>query len=183
MLRVQRSQMQRYSISILSVLLALLLGLLLERLLQLNVLPLFFAAVVFSSWYGGFAAGLVATVFAILANNYFFIQPKYVFLFKNGSDFLELAVFSSIALLISSLNAKLRNAKQASEAKLAKLQVSYRRLLETANEGIWIFDSKGETEYVNQRLAQMQGRDRICQSAFSSNAWLQHRRDDWLLNF
>ncbi|BAY13605.1 PAS domain-containing protein [Calothrix sp. NIES-2098] len=157
MLRVQRSQMQRYGISILSVLLALLLGLVLERLLQINVSSLFFAAVVFSSWYGGFPAGLVATILSILANNYFFTLPIYVLTLRNGSDLLELVIFSSIALLISSLNAELRNAKQASEAKLAKLQVSYRRLLETANEGIWILDSRGQTEYVNQRLAQMLG--------------------------
>ncbi|MBD2210821.1 PAS domain S-box protein [Nostoc linckia FACHB-104] len=157
MLKVQRLQMQRYGVAILSVLMALLLGLMLEKLLQVKVLSLFFAAVVFSSWYGGFSAGLVATVLAILANNYFFTQPIYVFTLNNGSDVLELIIFSAVALLISSLNAELRIAKQASEAKLATLQVSYRRLLETANEGIWIFDSKGQTEYVNQRLAQMLG--------------------------
>ncbi|OUL29075.1 hypothetical protein BV378_06730 [Nostoc sp. RF31YmG] len=157
MLRVQRSQMERYGISILSVLLAVLLGLLLERLLQLNVLSLFFAAVVFSSWYGGFPAGLVATVLSILANNYFFTLPIYVFTLRNGSEILDLVIFSTVSLLISSLNAELRTAKQASEAKLAKLQINYGRLLETANEGIWIFDSSGKTEYVNQRLAQMLG--------------------------
>jgi PAS domain S-box-containing protein len=149
--------MQRYGISILSVLLALLLGLLFERLLQLDVSSLFFAAVVFSSWYGGLSAGLVATVLAILTKNYFFLIPLYSLALSNGSDVLDLVIFSSVALLISSLNAELRTAKQASEAKLAKLQVSYRRLLETANEGIWIFDSRGQTEYVNQRLAQMLG--------------------------
>lgn len=149
--------MQRYGVSILSVLLALLLSLLLERLLQLDVSSLFFAAVVFSSWYGGFTPGLVATVLAILANNYFFTLPLYALSLRSGSDVLELVIFSLIALLISSLNAELRTAKQASEAKLAKLQVSYRRLVETANEGIWIFDSRGQIEYVNQRLAQMLG--------------------------
>ncbi|QIR37434.1 PAS domain-containing protein [Tolypothrix sp. PCC 7910] len=157
MLKVQRLQMQRYGVAILSVLMALLLGLMLEKLLQIKVASLFFAAVVFSSWYGGFFAGLVATVLAILANNYFFTQPLYVFTLNNASDALELIIFSSVSLLISSLNAELQVAKQASEAKLATLQVSYRRLLETANEGIWIFDSTGKTEYVNQRLAQMLG--------------------------
>ncbi|BAY34265.1 two-component hybrid sensor and regulator [Nostoc carneum NIES-2107] len=157
MLKVQRLQMQRYGVAILSVLMALLLGLMLEKLLQIKVASLFFAAVVFSSWSGGFSAGLVATVLAILANNYFFTQPIYVFTLNNASDALELVIFSSVSLLISSLNAELRVAKQASEAKLATLQISYRRLLETANEGIWIFDNQGKTEYVNQRLAQMLG--------------------------
>jgi PAS domain S-box-containing protein len=149
--------MQRYGISMLSVLLALLLSLLLQKFLPINVSPLFFAAVVFSSWYGGFVPGLVATVLAILANNYFFTPTLYTLTLRSGSDVLELVIFSLIALLISSLNSELRTAKHVSEAKLTKLQVSYRRLLETANEGIWIFDTKGQTEYVNQRLAQMLG--------------------------
>ncbi|BAY27309.1 PAS/PAC sensor hybrid histidine kinase [Calothrix sp. NIES-2100] len=184
MLKVQRLQMQRYGVAILSVLMALLLGLMLERLLQIKVSPLFFAAVVFSSWYGGFFPGLVGTVLAILANNYFFTQPIYVFTLKNGSDVLELVIFSSVALLISSLNAELRTAKQASEAKLAKLQVSYRRLLETANEGIWIFDSRGQTEYVNQRLAQMLGytiKEMIGQPIFDFvEPQVQIELDQWL---
>jgi PAS domain S-box-containing protein len=189
MLKVQRSQMQRYSISILSVLLALLLGLLLERLIHLNVLSLFVAAVVFSSWYGGFFTGLLTTALAILANNYFFTQPIYVLTLKDGSDFLDLVIFSSVALLISSLNAKLRNAKQISEAKLAKLEVSYGRLLETANEGIWVFNNQGQSEYVNQRLAQILGytiEEMLGRSIFEFmetqaeievNQWLEQARD------
>ncbi|WP_431356803.1 hybrid sensor histidine kinase/response regulator [Komarekiella delphini-convector] len=37
------------------------------------------------------------------------------------------------------------------------MQVRYSGLLETANEGIWIFDNRGQTEYVNQQLADMLG--------------------------
>lgn len=72
MLKIQCDRLQRYGFSVLSVLLALVVGLLLERLLKLEISPLFFAAVVFSGWYGGFAPGLVATVLAIFANDYFF---------------------------------------------------------------------------------------------------------------
>ncbi|MFQ4144572.1 PAS domain S-box protein [Chlorogloeopsis sp. ULAP02] len=157
MLKVQFYQLQRYSFSILSVLSALLLGLLLEQLLRLEVSLLFCAAIAFSSWYGGFATSLVATVLAVFVNNYFFLPPFYSLLLYSGDELLQLVIFSLVALLISWLISQLRNAKQKSEAELAKLQVSYRRLFETANEGIWIFDSEGKTEYVNQRLAQMLG--------------------------
>ncbi|MBF2003998.1 MAG: PAS domain S-box protein [Chlorogloeopsis fritschii C42_A2020_084] len=157
MSKVQCDHVQRYGFSILSVLSALLLGLLLEELLKFEVSLLFFAAVVFSSWYGGFAPGLVATVLAIVAKNYFFLPPSYSLLLNSWADVLHLFIFSSIALLISLLISQLRNGKQKAEAELAKLQVSYRRLFETANEGIWIFDNQGQTEYVNQCLAQKLG--------------------------
>jgi len=157
MLKIQCDRLQRYGFSVLSVLLALVVGLLLERLLKLEISPLFFAAVVFSGWYGGFAPGLVATVLAIFANDYFFLQPYNCLLLSSGAEIWQLIVFSLAALFISLLNLQLRNARQISEAELAKLQVSYRRLFETANEGIWIFNAQGQTEYVNQCLAEMLG--------------------------
>ncbi|MBU7584766.1 MAG: PAS domain S-box protein [Nostoc sp. TH1S01] len=157
MSKIQRFYLQRYCVSIFSVLIALLLGLTLDNFLKLEVSPLFFAAVVFSSWYGGLAPGLWATVLAVLVNNYFFIPPIYSLILKTWTDILQLIVFSLVALLISYLNSELHIAKQKSEAKLAKLKLSYRGLLETAYEGIWIFDQDGQTEYVNSQLAQMLG--------------------------
>ncbi|MBD2252924.1 PAS domain S-box protein [Nostoc parmelioides] len=157
MSNIQRSHLQRYCISILSVVLALLLGLTLGRYFKVEISPLFFASVVFSSWYGGLAPGLVATVLSILLKNYFFIAPFNSLFVNQGSDLLNLIVFGSVAVLISSLNSQVRAARQMSEAKLAKLKVNYHHLLETAHEGIWIFDSEGKTEYVNPQLAQMLG--------------------------
>ncbi|MBE9208382.1 PAS domain S-box protein [Nostoc sp. LEGE 06077] len=157
MSKIQRSHLQRYCVSIFSVLTALLLGLTLDNLLKLEVSSLFFAAVVLSSWYGGLAPGLLATVLAVLVNNYFFIPPIYSLIPNTWTDALQLIIFSLIALLISSLNSELHTAKQISDAKLAKLKVSYRSLLETAYEGIWVFDQDGQTEYVNSQLAQMLG--------------------------
>ncbi|MBD2344867.1 hybrid sensor histidine kinase/response regulator [Anabaena subtropica] len=157
MLNIQRSHLQRSCISIVSVLLALLLGLLLERGLKVEISPLFFASVVFSSWYGGLAPGLFAAFLAILVKNYFFVVPFYSLGLSQWSDILNLIVFASVALLISSLNSQIRAARQVSEAKLAKLRVSHHQLLETAHEGIWIFDHEGKTEYVNPQLAKMLG--------------------------
>lgn len=157
MSNIQRSHLQRYCISIVSVLLALLLGLTLGRYLKVEISPLFFASVVFSSWYGGLAPGLVATVLAILVKNYFFITPFNSIAVSQGNDLLNLIVFASVAVLISSLNLQVLTAREVSEAKLGKLKVNYRQLLETAYEGIWIFDSEGKTEYVSPQLAQILG--------------------------
>jgi len=157
MSKIQRFYVQRYCVSVFSVLIALLLGLTLEKFINIEVSSLFFAAVVLSSWYGGFFPGLLATVLAVLGNNYFFIPPIYSLVPSSWTDILQLIVFSSIALLISSLNSALHTAKQISEAKLAKLKERYHRLLETAYEGIWIFDQDGHTEYINCQLAEMLG--------------------------
>ena len=37
----------------------------------------FFLAVMLSAWYGGFGAGLIATILSALALDYFFISPIY----------------------------------------------------------------------------------------------------------
>lgn len=152
---IQRSHLQRYSISIVSVLLALLLGIMLERSLKVDISPLLLASVVFSSWYGGLASGFLATVLAILVKDYFLIVPFNSLIVSQWHEALNLIVLSLVALLVSLLNSQILTARQISEAKLAKLKVSYQYLLETSHEGIWIFDNQGKTEYVNPRLAQM----------------------------
>ncbi|MBD2740563.1 PAS domain S-box protein [Coleofasciculus sp. FACHB-1120] len=156
MLKVTRSQLRRYGIAALSVTLTLLLLLLLPP-TKTSISPLFFAAVTFSAWYGGLGPGVVATIVAVLANNYFFVPPIYQLVISRETDVLQVVVFSLVALLISSLNAELLAAKQRSEASLSKLQVSYRRLIDTAHEGIWLINPDLRTDYVNQRLAEMLG--------------------------
>jgi PAS domain S-box-containing protein len=44
--------------------------------------------------------------------------------------------------------------KQADEA-LRRSEEQYRRIVETAHEGIWVLDAGGNTSFVNQQLAQM----------------------------
>lgn len=46
--------------------------------------------------------------------------------------------------------------KQAEEM-VRKSEESYRRLIETAHEGIWMLDTEGRTTYVNQRMAGLLG--------------------------
>lgn len=73
MLKLTRSRLQRYSVAVLTVVVALLLTQLLWRLIEptLTLYPLFFAAVMVSSWYGGLGPGLLATALAALACIYF----------------------------------------------------------------------------------------------------------------
>ncbi|MGF1478996.1 MAG: ATP-binding protein [Cyanophyceae cyanobacterium] len=160
MLSVPRFQRRHYGVAILSVASALLLTKLLLPFIAPTVSLLFFAAVMLSTWYGGLGPGLLATVLAVLASDYFLIPPLYSLGQVSGADFLQLAIFSLLAITISSLNASLRAAKEKAEHNLRRLQESeeqYRRLVDTAYEGIWLLDAAMQTEYVNQRMAEMLG--------------------------
>jgi len=145
---IQRSHLQRYSISIVSVLLALLLGIMLERSLKVEISPLLLAAVLLSNWYGGWVTALFAAVLAVLVKDYFFIAPFNSLLISQGYEALNLVIFSLLALFISLLNLQ-------TYIKLTKMKVSYQHLLEIADEGICILGKQGKIEYANSQLAQM----------------------------
>jgi PAS domain S-box-containing protein len=160
MLNVTRSQLQCYGVAALSVGLALVLTIWLGALIQPKVLLLFFAAVTVSAWFGGLTGGLAATILACLAIAYCFSPPLYSLAVANSADRFQLITFGLVGLLISSLNADLRNSKQRAKTALTRLQTSedrYRQILDTSYEGIWLLDANLRTDYVNQRLAEMLG--------------------------
>jgi len=129
MLREQRfSQLQRYSIAFLTVLLALLLTLLLWQLHRLNsIYPLFLAAVMVSSWYGGFNPGLLATFLSAIVCAYFLLPPFYS-LAVSGFSAVGLLQFVLVALLISLLNTALREARSQAQKNARAAQQNYESL-------------------------------------------------------
>ncbi|MBD1836880.1 PAS domain S-box protein [Coleofasciculus sp. FACHB-64] len=160
MLKVTRSQLLSYGVVVLSVVVALLLTLLLQPLMGPLIFPFFYAAVSISAWYGGMVPGLLAAILSALVTNFLFLGPLYSLNVASTSLVVRLGVFILVTFLISSLNSELHTAKQRLETSLLKLQASekrYRRLIDTANEGIWTIDTQGQTDYVNQRMAQMLG--------------------------
>ncbi|MBE9178984.1 PAS domain S-box protein [Oculatella sp. LEGE 06141] len=160
MVDVKRTDFQRYGVAVVSVAVALVLTLLLRPLLAQSIFAFFIAAVTISAWYGGMKPGLVATVLSTLLAGYFFIAPFYSLGLSSAVSLLRLAIFWAVTFLISSLTSKLRTAKHQAESALALLQLSedrYRRLIDTANEGIWTLDVDGRIDYANQRISQMLG--------------------------
>lgn len=152
-------QVRRYCVGVLAVASATLLTLGLWPLLKPHVTPLFFAAVMFSAWYGGLGPGLLSTMLSTLIITYFSSTLPYGAIIDLAAV-LRLGVFGVVALSISSAYAQLHAAKQRSEVNLLKLKASeerYRCIVETAKEGIWVVDAQLRTEYVNQRLAEMFG--------------------------
>ncbi|MBH8556097.1 PAS domain S-box protein [Nostocaceae cyanobacterium CENA357] len=120
-----RSQLQGYSIAFLTVLLALLLTLLLWQLHRLNsIYPLFLAAVMLSSWYGGLNPGLLATFLSAIACAYFLLPPFYS-LAVTGFSVVGLVQFVLVAVLISSLNFALRKARSQAQKNARAAQDNY----------------------------------------------------------
>jgi PAS domain S-box-containing protein len=161
MLKVTRSRLQQYSVAGLCVGVALVLMLALDPWLAMTKTPflLFFGAVMVSAWYKGLRAGLLSTLLSVLISDYFFIQPIYS-LALDLPNTIRLVVFALQGILFSVLCEALRTAKRRAEVSLEKLQaaeVRYRHIVETAGEGIWLFDAQLRTEYVNPQLAQMLG--------------------------
>ncbi|MBC1238516.1 PAS domain S-box protein [Nostoc sp. 2RC] len=126
--RLWRSQLQGYGIAFLSVLLALLLTLLLWQLHKLNsIYPLFLAAVMVSSWYGGFNPGLVATFLSAIVCAYFLLPP-FDSLAVSGFTVVGLVQFVLVGLLISSLNSALRQARSQAQKNAIAAQQNYEHL-------------------------------------------------------
>src|SRR5919199_1579570 len=159
MLRLTRQEQRAYAIAVLAVALATGLTLLLRSLIEPTFFLLFFAAVAFSAWYGGLRSGILATVLAALVCAYLFLAPLYSLGMSRG-NLVRLFLFSLVALWVSFLSAELRTAKRRAEVSMHKLRASeeqYRRIVETANEGIWLIDPQARTTYVNSQMAQMLG--------------------------
>jgi PAS domain S-box-containing protein len=88
--------------------------------------PLFFPAIILSTWIGGTGPGLLAVLLSALSINFYFLEPRYSFSF-GLHDLPHLAVFLTSAVLVSSWSAArkrtenaLRRARNELEEKVAE---------------------------------------------------------------
>lgn len=101
--------------------LALLVSLGLRSFAGRSVFDFFYAAVALSAWYGGLGPGVFASAFAVVSLDYYFIPPLHT-LDLGFDDLLRLVVFGFVALLISTLSARLREAKARLERSQEDLE-------------------------------------------------------------
>jgi PAS domain S-box-containing protein len=147
-----------YFVTTLAVGSALTLTLLLQPMLTPTWSQLFFAAVAISTRYGGMESGLLATMLSSLAIGYFFIKPVYSLDIATVNHLLQLSTFILVAILISSLNSGLRDAKQHLEISIQKLRSSetrFRQLVESNIFGVAFGDSSGGIHYANDYFLNM----------------------------
>lgn len=89
---------------------------------------LFFLAVIVSSIYGGRGPGLLTTVLAVIAADYFLIAPTYALSPGNSQDLLGLIVFGTASIITSSLSHSLRAARDLAAVQVQQLEEQHARL-------------------------------------------------------
>ncbi len=148
----QKPWQLRYALAVVTVGLSLLLTLLLRQILHTTPSLLFFAAVMFSSWYGGIGPGLLATVLSIFSISYFLLSPVFALSYAL-TDILLLGVFTLVALLTSWLN----TARMQVEEKLRQSEQQSRATFNQAAVGIAHVAKNGQWLRVNQKLCDIIG--------------------------
>ncbi|HEX7507053.1 MAG TPA: ATP-binding protein, partial [Polyangia bacterium] len=81
---------------------------------------------------------------------------------KSGAH--DVLIKNNLARLVPAVERELheaveRRARRKAEERLAASEIKFRRIVETAHEGIWMLDRDGLTTYMNRRMADMLGLD------------------------
>jgi PAS domain S-box-containing protein len=128
---------------------------------------LFVLAVAASAWVGGVGPGLFATLASVGAAHVLSVKPHAVLPITPAGYSLRLLLFALTGIAITAIietrrRATARATAAAAQAErrgaeLVRSQARFRRIVETAQEGIWHVDAEGKTVYANQHLADMLG--------------------------
>ncbi|MBW4493448.1 MAG: PAS domain S-box protein [Oscillatoria princeps RMCB-10] len=152
--QLTRSHLQRYGLAAVAVALALLLTLALNPAMQRSPAPLFFAAVIFSSWYGGVGPGLLASVLSALSAHYFLPVPASPPHLTAFNDIMLFGMFVTAALLTGELSA----ARQKAENKLNSSEDSFRWLVRGVKDyAIFTLDPSGRVATWNEGAERIKG--------------------------
>lgn len=96
---------------------ALVLTLLMEPILLPAIFLFFYLSVFLSAWYGGRATGVLASVLALIAADFFFFPPRGIFTLHSPAHGLLLAAFLVMTSVVSTLTARLRVKRHLAEVR------------------------------------------------------------------
>src|SRR5437879_575871 len=103
----------RYAVAFVSVASAVVLARMLEDYWRSTpFVSLFFCAIMFSAWFGGFGPGLTAVALSVLAFAYFFLLPTHT-LAVNLNELPRLVLFAASAMVVGALAAAQRSATES----------------------------------------------------------------------
>ena len=146
-----RAPILRYSVALLSAVLALIPTLLLTDIAE-SRLVVFAVAVMVSAWYGGWKPGLAATSFALTVSAYYSLMGEH-----SPAEYrratAHLILFFAVALLICWFNAALR----ATQESLNRSEGNFRSLVMNAPYGICRCNALGMIQDANPALVAMFG--------------------------
>jgi PAS domain S-box-containing protein len=141
---VTRSTLLRYGVAVLSVALAIVLMMGLGPLAPRMPFAFFFAAVMLSSWFGGFGPGLLTTLLGAIASAFFFVPPRYSFrIGLEGS--LQLGVFLIVALFINLLAA----ARARAQEEVRKNEQWLTATLKSIGDAVIATDAQSRVLFMN----------------------------------
>ena len=136
-------------LAVLSVAAAVLLTNLLAHLT--DTIPLFYAAVIISSWYGGRWSGLLAVLLATLAVDYYFVPPFHRFTLSIAT-IPYLGSFALLALIVSFLSSARYHAEESLRHAHDEMETKVR-------------DRTAELKQINEKLqAEIAERRRIAEA-------------------
>ena len=117
------------------------------------VFTVYFPALVFSAWVGGWGGGLAALVLSTLAATYFFLSPTHSLLVGQSSDQVTLLVFVIVGLSVSALSSSQRTERRRAEESAAEArrgeharresEARKTAVFEAALDGIIMIDGEG----------------------------------------
>ncbi|HET6976051.1 MAG TPA: PAS domain S-box protein [Pyrinomonadaceae bacterium] len=146
------SSLSRYAVVFASVGLALLVTSQVDLLARRTPFALFFAAVMFSAWFGGYWMGLLAIALSVPLTDYFIVSPTYSLRF-GSINLVEEGAFVGVALLLVTLT----SARQRSEKSLWRSNERYRIITETASDAIITIDESSKILFANQAAERIFG--------------------------
>lgn len=129
---------------------------------------LFTPAVLIAAAYGGLGPGLLATLLAGIFGHIFFHKPYGSAAVHDSAEIIRLLLFLLSGTLISVLSWGLTDAWRRAEGESREVyrqvrrfrasEERYRRMFETAYEGILCLDAEHRCTYLNPRMLQVLGR-------------------------
>jgi PAS domain S-box-containing protein len=157
--------MLRYACPVVTVALAIWVRLLLDPVLGDRIpFPTLLLAVLLTAWYGGARPALAAVFLGVLAADYFLIAPRGSFRLEGASQFVGLALYTTVGVGIAALGGAMqaaplrtiRRLRQAREA-LAQTEERLRLTLLSARIGVFSWDIAANIVEADENCAVLLG--------------------------
>jgi len=145
--------LRRYAVAVVAVVLAILVRLSLDPLLnsRFPFATLFFA-VLFSAWYGGLGPALFATAIGGLGGAWYLLPPRRAFAFSDTESVGGMALYLAVGLGISLIGGVMRRAQLQSRAAAMDADKQREELgvtLRSIGDGVIATDAEGRVTAIN----------------------------------
>jgi PAS domain S-box-containing protein len=166
MVQTVRSPILRYGIAVLIMAIAIGIKLLIEPFVEVETpFLLLFAAVMVAALVGGRLSGLVATVLAAVASNYFFFSKKFAFNFHLGA-MLQLGLFILEGILVIQVIVALTSARRQFQLSQEALHNAYADLEQRVHDRT--VQLSAANQQLQQQIAEREQMENVLQSFFDS---------------